>query len=148
MDPFGDLLPRTTASVDETLDLGEALAAHLQPGDVVALSGDLGSGKTHLAKGLVRGLGGDAEAVTSPTFVLVQEHAEANPPVRHLDLYRLDTDHDFDGIGLNEMLDDPDHITLVEWPERAARRFPAHTLRLRLSHEGGDRRTVAVLHDG
>ncbi|MEM6327060.1 MAG: tRNA (adenosine(37)-N6)-threonylcarbamoyltransferase complex ATPase subunit type 1 TsaE [Bacteroidota bacterium] len=137
-----DLLPATTASVAETLRLGERLAAHLQPGDVVALSGDLGAGKTHLAKGLVRGLGGDADRVTSPTFVLVTEHA-TDPPVRHLDLYRLETEHEFDGIGLDEMLNDAEHVTLVEWPERAANRFPAHTIRLHLAHEGGDRRTVS-----
>lgn len=143
MDPFGDLLPATTTSVAETLGLGERLARALQPGDVVALEGDLGAGKTHLAKGLVRGLGGDPDEVTSPTFVLVTEHA-TDPPVRHLDLYRLETERDLDGIGLDEMLNDPEYVTLVEWPERAAVRFPAHTIRLRLAHEGGDRRTVSL----
>lgn len=141
MDPLDDLLPATTDSVAETLRLGESIAAHLQPGDVVALTGDLGSGKTHLAKGIVQGLGGDPDDVTSPTFVLVTEHA-TRPPVRHLDLYRLETDHEFDGIGLDEMLNDPEHVTLVEWPERADGRLPRHTLRLRLAHEGGDRRRV------
>ncbi|HIG73239.1 MAG TPA: tRNA (adenosine(37)-N6)-threonylcarbamoyltransferase complex ATPase subunit type 1 TsaE [Bacteroidetes bacterium] len=136
-----DLLPAATASVAETIHLGEQIAARLQPGDVVALTGDLGAGKTHLAKGLVRGLGGDPEAVTSPTFVLVTEHA-TDPPVRHLDLYRLETEHELDSIGLDELLNDPEHVTLVEWPERARDRFPAHTLVLRLSHEGGDQRRI------
>ena len=143
MAPFAHLLPATTASAAETLDLGARLAAALQPGDVLALDGDLGAGKTHLAKGIVRGLGGDPDAVTSPTFVLVQEHA-ADPPVRHLDLYRLDTAHELDSIGLDELLDDPDHVTLVEWPERAAGRLPPHAFRLRLAHAGGDARRISL----
>ena len=141
MDPLDALLPTTTTSVAETVALGREVGAALQPGDVVALDGDLGAGKTHLAKGIVAGLGGDADAVTSPTFVLVQEHA-TDPPVRHLDLYRLDTEHALDSIGLDEMLADVEAVTLVEWPERAPGRIPPGAIRLRLRHGGGDVRHV------
>ena len=140
---FADLLPTTTASAAETMDLGARLAESLEPGDVLALDGDLGAGKTHLAKGIVRGLGGDPDAVTSPTFVLVQEYA-SDPPVRHLDLYRLETEHELDSIGLDELLNDGEHVTLVEWPERGAGRLPPHTIRLRLAHEGGDARRISA----
>ena len=144
-DAFDALLPAETDGPDATRALGARLAGALAPGDVVALEGDLGAGKTHLAKGLVAGLGGDPEAVTSPTFTLVQ-HYDARVPVRHLDLYRLDGDAALDGIGFDELLE-PDAVVLVEWPERAAGRFPAETRRLRLRHLGGDRRRLELCSD-
>lgn len=140
MTPFDALLPAETDGPDATLALGRALAAHLRPGDVVALWGDLGAGKTHLAKGVAAGLGVDPAAVTSPTFTLVQEY-EADPPLVHLDLYRVETPRELDGLGLDELLGG-DAVALVEWPERADGRLPAHTLHLRLTHLGGDRRRV------
>ncbi len=138
------LFPATTATVGETLDLGAQLAATLQPGDVVALTGDLGAGKTHLAKGVARGLGAHPDDVTSPTFTLVQEYA-TDPPLRHLDLYRIERDAELDGIGLDEMLSDLDAITIIEWPERAADRLPPEAIRLHLSHGGGDARRIERL---
>ena len=138
------LFPATTTSVAETLSLGERLAAELQPGDVIALTGDLGAGKTHLAKGIARGLGADPDEVTSPTFTLVQEYA-TDPPLRHLDLYRIERDGELDGIGLDEMLADMEAIMLIEWPERAADRLPPEAIRLHLSHEGGDTRRIERL---
>lgn len=141
-DAFADLLPAETDGPDATRALGERLAASLAPGDVLALVGDLGAGKTHLAKGLVAGLGGDPDEVTSPTFTLVQSYAAATPAV-HLDLYRLDGDDDLDGIGFDEILD-ADAVVLVEWPTRAAHRLPPETRWLRLDHLGADRRRIAL----
>ncbi len=71
MNALNELLPRTTSSVEETLTLGSVLASALEPGDIVALYGDLGAGKTHLAKGIASGLGIDPDDVTSPTFTLI-----------------------------------------------------------------------------
>lgn len=136
---LSDLLPAETASADETRDLGRQLAARLEPGDVVALSGDLGAGKTHLVQGAADGLGLDGRAVTSPTFALVQEHGEG--ALLHLDLYRIETDAEAAGLGLGELLDG-DAIAFVEWPEQAAGWLPRRTLWLRLSHLGGDHRRV------
>lgn len=144
MDTLDSLFPTTTAREADTLDLGERLAALLQPGDVVALTGDLGAGKTHLAKGIARGLGVAPDEVTSPTFTLVQEYA-TDPPLRHLDLYRIERDDELDGIGLDEMLADPEAVTLIEWPERAADRLPPEAIRVHLSHEGGDQRRIERL---
>ena len=87
---LSDLLPAETDSADATRALGRALAAHLEPGDVIALSGDLGAGKTHLVQGVAEGLGLDGGAVTSPTFALVQEHGDG--ALLHLDLYRIESD--------------------------------------------------------
>ena len=144
MDALDSLFPATTASEAETLDLGARVASTLAPGDIVALEGDLGAGKTHLVKGIARGLGEDPAAVTSPTFILVQEYA-TDPPLRHLDLYRIERDAELDGIGLDEMLADAEAITVIEWPERAGGRVPPEAIRLRLSHEGGDRRRIERL---
>ena len=134
-----DLLPATTASPRETVALGRRLAARLGPGDVVALEGDLGAGKTHLAKGVADGLGIDPAAVTSPTFAIVQEHGDGR--LLHLDLYRVETERDLLGLGLGDLLDG-DAVALVEWPERARGWLPARTVWLRLAHLGGDQRRV------
>lgn len=139
MTDLSDLLPAETASADETLDLGRRLAKRLEPGDVLALEGDLGAGKTHLAKGIAAGIGLDPEAVTSPTFTLVQEHGDG--ALLHLDLYRIESDDEVARLGLDELLDG-DAVALVEWPERGRDWLPARTLWLRLTHLGGDRRRV------
>ncbi len=142
---LSDLLPDETASADETRALGRRLAARLAPGDVVALSGDLGAGKTHLAQGVADGLGLDGSAVTSPTFALVQEHGDG--ALLHLDLYRVETEAEAGRLGLDELLDG-DGVALVEWPERGAGWLPARTVWLRLSHLGGDRRRVERVEGG
>ncbi|HYE96933.1 MAG TPA: tRNA (adenosine(37)-N6)-threonylcarbamoyltransferase complex ATPase subunit type 1 TsaE [Rubricoccaceae bacterium] len=140
-DTLIDLLPAETASPEETLALGARLAAHLGPGDVVALYGDLGAGKTHLVKGIARGLGVDAEDVSSPTFTLVNEYAGAAFPVYHLDAYRTERPEELLDFGAEEYLDG-DGLCLVEWPERMEALLPARTLRLRLTHLDANRRRV------
>ena len=134
---LSDLLPAETASAAETLALGRRIAAALEPGDVLALSGDLGAGKTHLAKGVAAGLGVDPATVTSPTFALVQEHGDG--ALLHLDLYRIETEADAARLGLADLLDG-DAVALVEWPERAADWLPARTVWVEIEHADGDRR--------
>lgn len=109
-------------SAAETLEFGRQLAATLKPGDVIALSGDLGAGKTCLVKGIAAGLGIKQE-VTSPTFTIIHEY----PPLAHVDLYRLES---IAGIGLEEYLVAP-WITVIEWAEKAS--LPAHTKHIRLT---------------
>ncbi|WP_412069480.1 tRNA (adenosine(37)-N6)-threonylcarbamoyltransferase complex ATPase subunit type 1 TsaE [Rubrivirga sp. IMCC43871] len=142
---LSDLLPADTASAEATRALGRRLAARLEPGDVLALQGDLGAGKTHLAQGIADGLGLDGASVTSPTFALVQEHGDG--ALLHLDLYRLDTPDEAATLGLDELLDG-DAVALVEWPDRAPGWLPAHTVWLRLSHLGGDTRRVERVREG
>jgi tRNA threonylcarbamoyladenosine biosynthesis protein TsaE len=135
-----DLLPAETASPAETEALGAALAAALAPGDVVALYGDLGAGKTHLAKGVAAGLGLDPDDVTSPTFTIAQEH----DGLLHVDLYRVELPEHLARLGLDEWLS-ADAVVLVEWPERAEAWLPPDSVRLRLTHLGGDRRRIELL---
>ena len=142
---FDALLPAETASARETLALGRRLAERLEPGDVVALQGDLGAGKTHLAKGIAAGLGLDPDAVTSPTFTVVQEHGDG--ALLHLDLYRIEAEAELDRLGLGELLDG-DAVALVEWPERGGAWLPERTVWVRLTHLGGDRRRVEEASGG
>ena len=120
-----------------TSRLGEDVAMALRPGDVVALSGDLGAGKTTLARGLVRALAGDPGLdVPSPTFTLVQSY-QARVPVHHFDLYRLSAASELDELGLDEAL--AEGAVLIEWPERAGPRLPESPLRLELCHRNDGR---------
>jgi tRNA threonylcarbamoyladenosine biosynthesis protein TsaE len=116
---------------------GAKLAAVLEPGDVIALSGDLGMGKTSIARGLLAALGLPGEA-PSPSFAIVQPYAppEVRLPVLHVDLYRIDDPAEIEELGLDDAL--YDSAVLVEWPERAAGRWPeALALTLSAAPDGG-----------
>ena len=110
----------TSSSAAATERSGAALAAQLRPGDVVLLEGDLAAGKTTLVRGLVAGLGGSVEDVSSPSFVLVQSYpcaAAGIERLHHVDLYRLaDRRAELRALGLEEILSDPAAVTAVEWP--------------------------------
>jgi tRNA threonylcarbamoyladenosine biosynthesis protein TsaE len=131
-----------SGSAEETEALGARLAERLQPGDVVLLSGDLGSGKTTLIRGACRALG-IAGPVTSPTFTIGQRYEGGRMPVSHLDLYRLASLEDEDPALLDDYLG-PDGVAFVEWPGAGESRLGRTALELRLSHAGEDRRRVEV----
>jgi tRNA threonylcarbamoyl adenosine modification protein YjeE len=118
------------------------LAAGLTPGDVLALRGPLGAGKTTLVRALVRALHGSDAAVSSPTFIFRQSYA-GQPPVEHLDLYRLEDPAELVELGLEEAFA-PDRITLVEWPERAPGLLPAHARTLVIAGSGDGPRTIGA----
>ncbi len=120
----------------------QSFAQRLGPGSAVALHGALGAGKTTLIRGLLRALHGNDAAVSSPTFVFRQCYA-GQPPVEHLDLYRLADPAELDDLGLEDAFG-PDRITLVEWPELAARLLPAHTIDLAITGSGDGPRTISV----
>jgi tRNA threonylcarbamoyladenosine biosynthesis protein TsaE len=113
--------------------LAATLAAQLRPGDTVALSGELGAGKSTFARALIRALGWAGE-VPSPTYTLVQgyEPPDVRVPVWHVDLYRLDGPDDADALGLFET----DAALVIEWPERLGDRLPADALCLTISGSG------------
>jgi tRNA threonylcarbamoyl adenosine modification protein YjeE len=120
------------ADTAATQRLGEDLAMALRPGDVLALEGDLGAGKSTLARALIRALADDAELdVPSPTFTLVQSY-EARFPVHHFDLYRLASETELDELGFEDALGEG--AALVEWPERAGNRLPPNAVRIELDH--------------
>lgn len=124
------------ATEAEMIAAGRAFAARLKGGDVVALDGDLGAGKTHFCKGLVAGLGSDDE-VTSPTFALVQEYHGGTWPVFHFDWYRLEDAAELQGIGWDDYLDE-EGIVLVEWSEKFPAMLPpaTHVLAFRILPDG------------
>ncbi|HVV85500.1 MAG TPA: tRNA (adenosine(37)-N6)-threonylcarbamoyltransferase complex ATPase subunit type 1 TsaE [Kofleriaceae bacterium] len=124
---------------------GVALGRALGPGDVVALVGELGAGKTTLVGGVVEGAGGDAAAVASPTFSLVNDYA-GPLPIAHVDLYRLERERDLDELGLDEVWGVPPRATLVEWADRFAGRLPVDRVEVTLAHRAAGRLLTAVAH--
>lgn len=137
--PFDVLLADDAA----TARLGAAVADVLKIGDAVLLTGDLGAGKSTLARGLVRALTRPDEEVPSPTFTLVQ-HYEGRTPVAHFDLYRLSDPEEAYEIGLYEAIEEG--AVVVEWPQRLGSRLPADRLDIDLTVEGDGRRARLVPH--
>ena len=129
------------AGPDATAALGAQIAAGLAVGDAVALEGDLGAGKTTLARAILAALGLD-ETVPSPTFTLVQHYETAKMAVAHFDLYRLEQEADIDELGLDEAL--ADGAALIEWPERAGKRLPPDSLHVQLAIMSNCTRHVRV----
>lgn len=121
--------------------LGASLASRLRVGDVIALFGDLGAGKTTFTRGLLRGLGFEGD-VSSPTFPIVQPYEELSVPVWHIDLYRIEHPSEIDELGLDEAR--ADTALVIEWPERLGRRLWGDALQLHLTvAEGGIRALTA-----
>jgi tRNA threonylcarbamoyl adenosine modification protein YjeE len=120
----------------QTQALGAAIARRLRPGDAVALWGDLGTGKTTLARAILTALGVTGE-VPSPTFTIVQSYETPGLLVSHYDLYRLKSPREMDELGLDDALDQG--AVLVEWPVRAPEALPVDALHVRLSLEGDTR---------
>jgi tRNA threonylcarbamoyl adenosine modification protein YjeE len=128
-----------------TTQLGEDLAMAVRPGDVFLLDGDLGAGKSTLARGLIRALAADpAHEVPSPTFTLVQSY-DTPVAVHHFDLYRLSSPEELEELGFDEAVSSG--VALVEWPERATDAMPATSLRIAFQHEGDGRR-ITITGDG
>jgi tRNA threonylcarbamoyladenosine biosynthesis protein TsaE len=132
-----------STSAEATEHAGAELAATLKPGDVVLVSGELGSGKTTFVRGALHALGVEG-AVTSPTFVVGVAYEGANGPLAHLDLYRLGGMAGEDP-GLLDPFFGPDEIAFVEWPEHAPGAWPQERVarHVRLEHAGGDEREIA-----
>jgi tRNA threonylcarbamoyladenosine biosynthesis protein TsaE len=133
-----------THSAEETTRWGREFAKRLHPPALVLLTGDLGTGKTTLTKGIVSGLGAANENdVTSPTFTLVHVYGKA-AKVYHADLYRIESFHDFETLGLEDMFSAP-AIAILEWSEHFPLPSPWPMLRVRLEHLGGDSRRIKVI---
>ncbi len=136
----------TTTGPEETDALGRAIGARLAAGDVVALSGDLGTGKTVLARGIVAGTGASGKVV-SPTFTFIREYT-GPVPVVHLDLYRIDSVRQLDDLGLDDIFTGQT-IVIIEWAEKAGRWLPAAYLRITLRFgEAENERTVEIAPHG
>ena len=135
-----------TTSAAETEELGARIAERLQPGDVVLLSGELGTGKTTLVRGACRALGVPGP-VTSPTFTIGQRYEGGRLPVSHLDLYRLQTLEGEDPALLDDYLR-PEGVGFVEWPGAGSGRLDRPALEVRLAHVDEERRRIEVDWNG
>lgn len=135
-----------TASPAQTRELGRRLGALVHAGDVLALSGDLGAGKTVLVQGITAGAGSSGY-VASPTFTFIREYG-GRVPIYHVDLYRLDDPRQLDDLGLEELFDRAG-VVVIEWAEKAASLLPAEYLWIAISFvNDDDRRRLRFLPKG
>lgn len=136
-------VPAADLTLDELRAWGERFGRQLTAPALIALSGELGAGKTTLVQAIAKGLG-VPDDVTSPTYALVHRYEGARGPVHHLDLYRLKSPHELVQLGWDELVSGDD-IVLVEWPERAGNELPGYARWLTLSHldARGDVRRLA-----
>ena len=129
----------TSNSVEETISLGEKIGSQLKGGEVIALIGPLGSGKTRLIKGIAAGAGAeDAQRVTSPTFVIMNEYAASDGRlvIYHIDAYRLESAKQLEMIGFDELCS-PSSVVLIEWADKVATILKnINCIRIQMSHSG------------
>jgi tRNA threonylcarbamoyladenosine biosynthesis protein TsaE len=132
-----------THSAEDTIKFGRALAKKLRRGDVVALYGNLGSGKTTLTKGIGEGLGvKDSRHINSPTFVLIKEY-DGKVPVYHIDLYRLDDLKDMEDIGIEEYIYG-NGVCVIEWAEKAGNLLPKKRISVKFKIKGQEKREIKI----
>jgi tRNA threonylcarbamoyladenosine biosynthesis protein TsaE len=129
-------------SPDETEEFGRRFAKDIQAGDALALTGDLGAGKTQFVKGLVAGLGSDA-AVTSPTFTIIHEYGQGQLPIYHFDLIRLENRQSAERLGMDEYFFG-NGVCVVEWADRFPDLIPQHARWIEFKIKSKDRRAINV----
>ncbi len=139
---MAEILTVDTHSPAETRALGEKIAACLQPGDVVLLEGELGAGKSELARGIARGIG-VKETVTSPSFTILNVYESGRCPLYHFDWYRLESAEELYELGMDEYLGG-DGVALVEWAERIPEALPETCSRIRLEATGEEDRRIGI----
>jgi tRNA threonylcarbamoyladenosine biosynthesis protein TsaE len=139
IDQAGATLRVETLGEPETDRLGKALAGIIQPGTVLGVTGPLGAGKTRLARALASALGVPDDAVSSPTYVLMQEY-EGTIPFWHLDAYRLRGADQFEALGVSELWDEPVGLVYIEWADLVLNALPPNTWRLIIETTGPDSR--------
>lgn len=137
----------TSHSLAETMQIGQKIGAALKGGEVIALIGPLGSGKTHLIKGIAAGLGAaDSRRVTSPTFVLINEYTgpKMRLDVYHVDAYRLESVAEFEMLGFDDLCR-PDSVVLIEWADKVQSALQnVDTMQIELSHIDQNERQIRL----
>ena len=139
-------MKKISASASQTLKIGKKIAANLNAGDIILLSGSLGAGKTVLAKGIAQGLGINKNDVVSPTFVLLRIYSGKHL-LQHFDFYRIKTPQDLFSLGLPEYLYS-DAVTIIEWPERLKFLLPKEFLKIKLSIQAKNQRYFKFIAKG
>ncbi len=137
----------TSHSLAETMQIGQKIGAALKGGEVIALIGPLGSGKTHLVKGIAAGLGAaDSRRVTSPTFILINEYTgpKMRLDVYHVDAYRLESVAEFEMLGFDDLCR-PDSVVLIEWADRVQSALQdVDTMQIELAHIDQNNRRIRL----
>ena len=134
-------------SASETIRIGKKIGSLLQPGDVIALVGELGAGKTQFIKGLAAGMGVRRSGyVSSPSFTLINEH-EGKVPLYHIDLYRVDTEREAQELGLEEYFKGKG-ITAVEWADKVPSLLPEEVLTVTICYTGKNTRSIGIIPKG
>jgi tRNA threonylcarbamoyladenosine biosynthesis protein TsaE len=141
----GQLMTFDAHSLEDTAAFAAELAATLRPGDVIALDGELGAGKTTFVRALIESLGGAANAVSSPTFMLLNIYTTPRMPVFHLDAYRLGGADDLEAIGFEELLE-RGGLVIVEWASRVDTLLPARRVAIAIETIGENARRFSVTH--
>jgi tRNA threonylcarbamoyladenosine biosynthesis protein TsaE len=136
-----------SSQIERTIAIGRAIGDHAQGGDVIALIGELGAGKTQLTKGIAAAMGIDERAVSSPTFVLMHEHepADEGPVLVHVDAYRVNSVAEIEGAGFDGE-GQPDAVTVVEWADRISDALGLDRLVVRIDHDGDGRLVDVTAH--
>ncbi len=137
-----DTLEILSTSVEQTQDIGAQLGKFLRAGDVIALQGDLGAGKTNFVQGLARGLD-ISEDVNSPTFILANEYYSGRLPLYHIDAYRVESADEARGFGLDDYLSG-EGVTVIEWAERVRAALPRDVLWIELDYRDETTRVMCV----
>jgi tRNA threonylcarbamoyladenosine biosynthesis protein TsaE len=138
-----DRITTVSQNADETRKWGERLAKNLKPGDIVALIGELGAGKTVLAQGILKGLG-VKEPVQSPSFIMIREY-NGRVPIVHIDLYRLRGSEDFEALGFEEYLDGQ-YVVVIEWGDKIVNLLPQHShiIHITWGQDHNEQRKISV----
>jgi len=144
MEAIEALFPFVSSSERDTRERGYRFGSKLRAGDVVALIGDLGAGKTQFAKGVARSMGIPEEDVSSPTFTIANEY-KGRLPLYHMDLYRLASESELLQAGIEDYLNS-EGVCLIEWPERAEHLLPSDTHIVQLTHLPGGKRQIQYLN--
>lgn len=134
-----------TKNFQETQELARKFAKELRSGDVVALYGDLGGGKTTFVQGLAKGLGIE-KRIISPTFIIVRSYKLRAGSFYHIDLYRIEREKDMEGLGIEEITNDPKSIVTIEWAEKLGNRLPKKRWDIKFEDLGEDKRKIIIIN--
>jgi tRNA threonylcarbamoyladenosine biosynthesis protein TsaE len=134
-----------TNSAEETIELGRKLAVKLHPPKLVLLRGDLGAGKTTITKGIAEAFeAASQDDVTSPTFTLIHEYRGPEVSVYHIDLYRIETQREFETLGLDELIADDRNVVLIEWGEKFPKLVKSRDVEIAIERTGADSRKFTI----
>ena len=131
----------TTNNFEETQQVGFDFAKTLKGGEVLALYGDLGAGKTTFMQGLAKGLG-ITRTIISPTFIIMRTYQVGTRNVYHVDLYRIEGERDVDGLGLFELFNQQENIVAIEWPDKIENLLPEKRINIYFTYLGDEKREI------